>query len=248
MPLTPPSALVSGERHFRWRGGDVSRIEALSDIVFALVLTLVILAEVPHTLDQLSESIWHLPSIVICWAILLWFWNLHYLFHRRYGFEDVFTMGWNSVLLCLILIYAYPLKFLFLMLTYHLGNTMGLALPDVAIEILNSGNGTQSSNLMLFYCASFGLIFSLFALLNWHALRRASELGLNEIELHLTRASMGANRVCVALSVAAIALVLLVPMGIPLAGMSFGLLGPLLWMQGMRAERGLQALLEKNHS
>jgi hypothetical protein len=30
--------VLRGERHFEWRGGDVSRVEALSDAVFAFAL------------------------------------------------------------------------------------------------------------------------------------------------------------------------------------------------------------------
>jgi len=34
----------AGETDFRWRGGGVSRIEALSDAVFALALTLIVVS------------------------------------------------------------------------------------------------------------------------------------------------------------------------------------------------------------
>lgn len=46
--LLPQS--MSGEKHFQWRGGAVSRVEGLSDAVFARSLTLLVVAlEVPGT-------------------------------------------------------------------------------------------------------------------------------------------------------------------------------------------------------
>ena len=56
------------ERHFRWRGGEVSRIEGLSDAVFALSLTLLVVAlEVPKTSAVLIAVFWQFP------AFILWF-------------------------------------------------------------------------------------------------------------------------------------------------------------------------------
>ena len=54
------------EKNFRWRGGEVSRIEGLSDAVFALSLTLLVVAlEVPRTSDELSAIFWQFPALYI---------------------------------------------------------------------------------------------------------------------------------------------------------------------------------------
>lgn len=45
---------LRGERHFQWRGRDVSRIENLSDIVFALVLALAATQSIPESFDELA--------------------------------------------------------------------------------------------------------------------------------------------------------------------------------------------------
>jgi uncharacterized membrane protein len=234
---------IRGEAHFRWRGGEVSRIEALSDIVFAMVLTLVVLTEVPHTLDQLFNSVWHLPSIAICWALLFWFWYLHYLFHRRFGFEDVFTMVWNSVLLCVILLYAFPLKFMFLMLTYQAGWFFGADLPAEGIEMITSMENHHGGLLMLSYAIAVGLIFSLFALLNRHGLKRRVELELTEAEVQQVRASVQANMICVCIALLAGGIVLVNPEFTPIAGCSLGLIGPALAVHEFRAEKKLQRIL-----
>jgi hypothetical protein len=71
---------------FRWRGGDISRLEGLSDAVFAFA---------------------------VCFAILFWVWHDHYRFFRRYGLADGYTTTLTGVLLFIVLFYVYPMKFLF---------------------------------------------------------------------------------------------------------------------------------------
>jgi len=69
--LLPES--LRGERWFRWRGGEVSRLEALSDAVFALSLTLLVVAlEVPRSSAELIRLFWQFPAFGICFAFLLW--------------------------------------------------------------------------------------------------------------------------------------------------------------------------------
>jgi hypothetical protein len=74
---------------FRWRGGKISRLEGLSDAVFAFA---------------------------VCFGILFWVWYEHYRFFRRYGLADGITTALTGVLLFIVLFYVYPMKFLFTML------------------------------------------------------------------------------------------------------------------------------------
>jgi hypothetical protein len=47
---------VSADKLFRWRGGEVSRLEGFSDAVFGFGLTLLVVSlEVPQTLDFGSQ-------------------------------------------------------------------------------------------------------------------------------------------------------------------------------------------------
>src|SRR6185369_7143629 len=109
-PMTPPTD--AGD--FRLRGKEVSRLEALSDGVFALALTLLIVAvEVPSSFDDLLNVFRGFPAFAVCFAVLIWFWHTHYEFFRRYGLTDGPTLILNSALLFLVLFYVYPLKFVF---------------------------------------------------------------------------------------------------------------------------------------
>ncbi len=57
---------LRGERYFRWRGGDVSRIEGLTDGVLALAMTLLIVSlEVPKDFGAMVESFKQLPAFAV---------------------------------------------------------------------------------------------------------------------------------------------------------------------------------------
>jgi hypothetical protein len=74
-----PRAL-QGERDFRWRGGEVSRIETLTDMVFALSLTLLVVApEVPKSYEEMTAAFRHLPTFAICFSMLILVWYYNYV-------------------------------------------------------------------------------------------------------------------------------------------------------------------------
>ena len=103
-----------GEEDFRWRGEDVSRIEGFSDAVFAFAVTLLVVSlEVPKTFDELLETMRGFVAFAICFYLLLIVWYEHYKFFRRYGLRDILILVLNAALLFLVLMYVYPLKFLF---------------------------------------------------------------------------------------------------------------------------------------
>jgi uncharacterized membrane protein len=98
---------LRGEEHFRWRGGDVSRLESLSDAVFAIALSLLVLSlQVPATSEQLIGLFWQIPAFALCFAFLIWIWNIHFHFHRRFGFEDATTVALNGLLLFCVVFYV----------------------------------------------------------------------------------------------------------------------------------------------
>jgi uncharacterized membrane protein len=58
---------IGVEKHFRWRGGEITRLEGFSDAVFAFALTLLVVSlEVPHTFDELLDTIRGFPAFGIC--------------------------------------------------------------------------------------------------------------------------------------------------------------------------------------
>src|SRR5215831_12777980 len=106
--------LVPPEKHFRWRGGEITRLEGFTDAVFAFAVTLLVVSlEVPHTFDELIAAMKGFVAFAICFAILVQVWYYHYIFSRRYGLQTTYTVVMNAILLFVVLFYVYPLKFLF---------------------------------------------------------------------------------------------------------------------------------------
>src|SRR5258708_221116 len=105
---------VGNKLQFRWRGHEVSRIEGLSDAVFAFAVTLLVVSlEVPKTFTELSVAMRGFGAFAISFGLLFMVWYNQYKFFRRYGMQDTLTVCLNGALLFVVLFYVYPLKFLF---------------------------------------------------------------------------------------------------------------------------------------
>ena len=243
-----PKAL-QGEAYFRWRGGDVSRVEALSDMVFAFSLTLIVVSlEVPKTFSELLQAFEQIPVFAACFAILLQCWHYNYRFHRRYGFEDFFTELLNAALLFLILMYVYPLKFLFTLL-YRMLRGLPAVVQGPGGEPLLGPDGAplqmiepqQMGPLMLLYSAGYAGIFLLYALMNYRAHRRREDLELTPVEIGMTLATVGGHLLSAGFGVASVVLVLIDRSLVPFAGLIYLLIGPaqgLFWYwQGKKIDR-----------
>ena len=188
---------------FRWRGGEISRIEGLSDAVFAFAVTLLIVSlEVPKTFDELMVVMRGFFAFAICFALLLQVWHEQYRFFRRYNLQDSVSLFLNCVLLFLVLFYVYPLKFLFTLL---MNLWMGFR-PTMQIE-----NG-QMPLLMEIFSGGFFAVSCIFMLLYGHALRRRDALELNALEVFDTKVSIGAAMINASTAIASLAIALLAPL------------------------------------
>ena len=168
---------------FRWRGGEVMRIEAFSDAVFAFSVTLLVVSlEVPKTFNELQVAMKGFIAFALSFTLLIWIWYNHYVFFRRYGLQDAYTVVFNALLLFVVLFYIYPLKFL---ATLVVGSFMGseLAVHGLNGESLPVIEPGQSASLMMVYGTGFLLVFLCFALMYVHAYRKRVELELNGFEL-----------------------------------------------------------------
>ncbi len=103
-----------------WRSHEVTRIEAISDAVFAFTLSLLVISlEVPKNSEELFEMMHGLVPFAITSFIIFWLWRAQYKFFRRYGLHDDTTIAINAILLLFVLSFAYPLKFLFSFIFLH---------------------------------------------------------------------------------------------------------------------------------
>lgn len=195
---------------FRWRGTGVSRLEGLSDGVFAVTLTLLVVsAGVPDTFQELWQVIRDLPIFLVSFALLLMAWQYHYLFFRRYGLQDGWTSSLNALFLFLVLFYAYPLKFLatFLWRLVLAEDTSTMFAMPGGVPWHVGGLGPREW-MMLFY--GFGIvgIFGVLALMDYRAYRLRERLQLDEVERFLTRGSMRAHALTIAIALLSVGIVL----------------------------------------
>jgi uncharacterized membrane protein len=175
----------------KWRSHEPSRIETFSDAAFAFALTLIIVSiEVPKTFDALMETMRGTLSFAACFALLFNIWNNQNVFFRRYGLNDSYTVMLNAILLFVVLIYAYPLKFLCELL--FVGNTYKVN----SVEMPKMSE-SQIPSLMLIYGAGFIAIYLLFYLMYRHAQKMANEIALTPAELYETRTLANINLVCI---------------------------------------------------
>ena len=106
--------LVPPEKHFRWRGGEITRLEGFTDAVFAFAVTLLVVSlEVPRTFAELAAAMKGFIAFAVCFTILIQTWYFHYKFSRRYGLQTVYTITLTAALIFVVLFYVYPLKFMF---------------------------------------------------------------------------------------------------------------------------------------
>lgn len=152
----------------KWRGHEVTRIEAFSDAVFAFAVTLLIVSlEVPKNFDELLNSMKGFVPFAFSFACIFQVWMDQNLFFRRFGMHDDTTLRLNGMLLFMILFYVYPLKYMF---TSMYSGTLAF-------------NDIQHAQYMYYiYGGAFGAIYLLIAILYHHAYRRRDHLKLTDSE------------------------------------------------------------------
>jgi hypothetical protein len=224
---------VGGAGSFRWRGHEVTRLEGLTDAVFAFAVTLLVVSlEVPKTFGELSAAMRGFLPFSVCFGILIWIWYEHYLFFRSYGLHDGWTIFLNAALIFVVLFYVYPLKFLFQLV---LGPIAGLR-PVVE----RSGHAAEAMieardvpTLFVIYGAGVIAVFTVLALLYWNALRQRRELGLSEIEIFDTRANILRHLEMAGVGLLSLLLAVVLPLpAVGLAGYAYFLFGVLQGLHG----------------
>ena len=219
---------LKGERDFEWRGGNPTRVEALTDMVFAFALTLLVVSNSPpSSFGELQDQLWGFPGFAAAFAILLLIWHSHYILFRRYAIEDGWITTLNAGLLFLILFFVYPLKYLATMLSQFVRSVAeGAPRPPFSFE--------EAESALMILSVGYAAVFTMFFFLYAHALNRADALALNERERQLTRFACYQQIVHVLVASVCVVLVLLAPPRLaPLSGFIYSFIGPLIFLGGV---------------
>ena len=213
----------------RWRGHEVSRLEGFSDTVFAFALTLLVVSlEVPRSPEKLIQLMMGFPAFACCFALLVWIWWQHNIFFRRFGLQDGYTAALNAGLLFVVLLYVYPLKFMF-------ESMFSQWIPGaerVRMELY------QLANVAAIYAAGFIAVFVLFALMYVHAYQSRDKLGLSDLEVFDARAAIGHHVVSIIVGMVSLIIALAAPLQwVPLAPVAFFLMAPGHTFYGWRSGR-----------
>lgn len=181
---------------FRLRGMDHTRIEGLSDGVFAIAIALLLIsADVPEKFSELKEFLKDFVPFGATITLLMVIWYQHYLFFIRYGLKDAFTVFLNTILLFMILFYVYPLKFLFKTLFTLFSSLITRDFDTINLLFTETISLAEAPLLMIIYGIGAASIFASLALLNFYALRKKDELELTDLEVFDTKSVIGTNLV-----------------------------------------------------
>lgn len=182
------------ETDFRLRGLENTRIESLSDGVFALAIALLLISsDFPETFADLKVFMEDFIPFGGAITLLVLVWYQHYLFFIRYGLKDGRIVAVNTFLLFLILFYVYPLKFLFKIL-YQIYRNLFTGDSEAMNELFTvTIPGNETPQLMVIYGIGAASVFLTLALMYYMAWKRRDELELNPEERHATRTSLWLN-------------------------------------------------------
>jgi uncharacterized membrane protein len=217
---------------FNWRGGQVTRLEALTDAVFGFAITLLVVSlDVPDTVPKLRELLSGFVAFAASFSLLIMVWVYHYKFFKRYDLDDGYTIFLNSVLLFVVLLFVYPLKFMFQAIPgLHGSEFRELSLPEWRWVFTLYGAG---------YCA----VFVVFTALYRHAYSLRGEMELTALELIDAREHIAACFVMVGIGALSIGIGRYAPgWWAMMAGPIYGLTGLFQWLVGRRYEREKKAV------
>jgi hypothetical protein len=242
---------IGDNKKFRWRSHEISRIEGLSDAVFAFAITLLVVSlEVPKTFAELMSTMRGFGAFAVCFGLLFIVWFNQYKFFRRYGLKDAFTVCLNGALLFMVLFYVYPLKFLFSYLVSMLTGGHGeVRLPNGNAELMVEPG--QMPTLMIIFGVGYVACFGVFVVLYLHAYRKRAELDLNVLEQFDTRSSIRESALNCGIGLVSICVAAFGGAYAGLAGPLYMVMGPVLAVNGaiMGRRRGrLEKQLDKEVS
>jgi hypothetical protein len=190
----------------------------------------------PDSYGELMYPLKGIPAFACAFALIVWIWHEHDTFFERYPLTDGPTTVINSVLLFVVLVYVYPLKFMFESFMQQVFGLSSRPLEGMSL--------TQLANASILYGLGFFILMSLFMLLYLHAYRKRVALGLDPMEVFDTRSIAGHHAVSASVGLFAMLFAMVAPVYLAfLSPSSFALMGPAHWYYGNRRDKARRALV-----
>ena len=163
---------------FTMRGESMTRIETFVAASFAFAITMMVisLGTIPANMQEFILATKQIPAFTASCALIIWIWNTHAKWSRRFGLEDGPTIFFSSALIILVLIYIYPLRLMMQGLFY----TLSAGYFPVTMKF----NSVEDVRFMFaFYGLGFLLLCLNFIALYGYALKQRTTLKLSEVEI-----------------------------------------------------------------
>ena len=225
---------------FRERGGEVTRIEAFVDAAFAFAMSMLVISvgTIPDSIPKLLEALKGTPAFAACFAQLAVFWYAHMKWSRRYGLDDRGSVVLSLVLVFLVMVYIYPLKYMFASLFGWI--TGGWLTMGVTLSTLD-----DLRTMFILYGVVFATMSIVLSLLHRQAWRQREALELSLDERVATVESIASGWVSAGVAVVSIGVACSLSRSWPLwligaPGMVYSLMflnGPIPAWFGRRARR-----------
>jgi uncharacterized membrane protein len=238
---------------FKARGRDASRLEQLSDCVFALAITMSLFStQAPHNFNELTLFISDFVPFAISIVAVIWIWHGHYQFFMRFGLRDMKIIVLNTFMMLIVLFFVYPLKFLSTWLVSYFTLIIKGLLIDRAYfqELALMGKQmipwTEMPALMIIYDCGFLAIFATFIFMYRHAFKNSDLLQLTKKEVITTKSIIahytGISVVgLISLAIAFIGFIVEWQFAGLFAGIIYFLIGPVSYIIGRKYEKLLGA-------
>ncbi len=163
---------------FLLRGAEMTRLETFVDAAFAFAVTLLVIGggdTIPASYDEFLLAMQRVPAFALCFGTVAFFWYAHNTWSRRYGLEDGRSTFLSLVLIFVVLVFVYPLMAIY--------SGAFLFLPGVTTEsAFNYASVEDFRDVLIVFGLGYSSLSSVIALLNWHALSVADDIGLSPTE------------------------------------------------------------------
>lgn len=210
------------------------RLETFSDAVFAFAVTLLVVSlEVPKSAQDLFIAARGFVAFGVCFVFLLMFWIDHAQFFRRFPLNDSRTVALNMLLLFVLLLYVYPLKFLFSMLA----DVLIWRLPFAGVQSLE-----EVRSLMAIYGLGFLAMNLILFLMKRNARRFVGMLGVTPTDGVWLQETSERNAAGAAVATASVLVALFTQDNGLVCGLLYVSLIPINRIIGARSRRRLRAL------